>query len=70
MTFIQVLPPPMPPPPPPGLPIDADLILLLLIGLLYGVFLLKTQAKKNSLKVILEPEKTDIKTSITRKKTN
>lgn len=34
--FTQVVPPPAPPPPPPGLPIDGFVVLLLVIGMLYG----------------------------------
>jgi hypothetical protein len=33
----QIVPPPSPPPPPPGLPIDSNLVFLLVVGLLYGI---------------------------------
>jgi hypothetical protein len=41
MEFIQLVPPPMPPPPPPGLPIDKGVVALLVIGVIYGVLVLK-----------------------------
>lgn len=34
---IQLTPPPAPPPPPPGLPIDSEVHLLMVIGLMYGI---------------------------------
>ncbi len=47
--FLQAVPPPIPPPPPPGLSLENEMILLL-IGVIYGmVVLYKTQltTKKN-----------------------
>lgn len=36
-------PPPPTPPPPPGLPIDAGVVFLLLAGLIYGLYVMKTR---------------------------
>lgn len=47
--FLQAVPPPIPPPPPPGLPLENEIILLIL-GMIYGIIVLckrelKTKAK-------------------------
>lgn len=36
--FLQAVPPPIPPPPPPGLFVESDLVLMV-IGLLFGMWI-------------------------------
>lgn len=42
------LPPPGPPPPPPGLPIDSGVLLILVLGILYGAIQLVKKRKYNN----------------------
>lgn len=59
---IQFVPPPVPPPPPPGLPIDDGVWILVLIAVLYGIKMMKTQQEKNVLKKSSEiPEKSGVR---------
>ncbi len=39
--YAQQNPPPPPDPGPPGLPINDNILILLLVGLIYGVYILK-----------------------------
>lgn len=50
MKFIQHVPPPTPPPPPPGLPIDKGVVALLVIGVIYGILILKTNSVQSHLR--------------------
>jgi hypothetical protein len=53
--FLQAVPPPIPPPPPPGLPLENEIILLIL-GMIYGVIVLykKELRRKTKMKVVLD----------------
>ncbi len=39
-------PPPPRPPPPPGLPIDSGIIVLFVVGLIYGIYKVRQLSKK------------------------
>ncbi|MDC0006515.1 hypothetical protein OAE03_00750 [Winogradskyella sp.] len=44
----QAPPPPPPPPPPPGLPIDNGILILALVGLIYGMYKAYTLSSKKT----------------------
>jgi hypothetical protein len=50
MILLQI-PPTPPPPPPPGLPIDAGVMILMIIGMFYGLLQLLNKATKSPLEV-------------------
>ena len=41
-------PPPPRPPPPPGLPIDSGIIVLFVVGLVYGIYIAHKLSKKRA----------------------
>lgn len=45
LLYLQVAPPSIPPPPPPGLELDSSFILIIL-GLIYGIIILKKKTNK------------------------
>jgi len=42
-------PPPPQPPPPPGLPIDGGLVMLIILGLAYGIYIILKEKKISSI---------------------
>ncbi|WP_296311383.1 hypothetical protein [Winogradskyella sp. UBA3174] len=38
LSMAQAPPPPPPPPPPPGMPIDNGILILIGVGLIYGIY--------------------------------
>lgn len=50
--FLQAVPPPIPPPPPPGLPLENEMILLVL-GLIYGMYIMYKVELKSKTKIFV-----------------
>ncbi len=55
VSIAQAVPPPIPPPPPPGLPINQGQLFLMIVGVLYGVFLVRKTLKSE--KSLINPER-------------
>lgn len=56
LLVLQAVPPPVPPPPPPGLSISENMIVLILLGVFYGIWIVKNKRLK---KRVMKKEKAD-----------